>query len=218
MFSPELPPQAAFACLDFTAKPPPVALPEEEALLSSRAGEKRINSFRAGRAAAHAVLERLGRRPSPPILRGAGGELLWPCDIAGSITHCRHLAAAAAAPDPPVRSIGLDIEDTRRLLTYGVSRHICSPDEEAWAEAVAVEKQARIVIIFSAKETAYKTLFPLCRRFFGFHDLFLTWRSPGCFEARLASALAADLPEGFSFFIRYQIHEPFVLTYAVLSY
>ena len=217
MFSPDFPPGTAFVLLDFTAASPPAVTAEEEALLSSGAVERRRDQLRAGRAAAREALVGLGFSHPPAVLRGERGEPLWPDGVCGAITHCDHFAAAAAARRPAPDAIGIDLENIARGLKQDISAHICHPAEQVWAAAAAGLRSQRLITLFSAKESIYKALYPLCRQFFGFKDVELSQTSDNRFEGRLLRDLGAELPAGLPLMVQWQLHGDYVLTYTIFE-
>jgi len=155
-----------------------------------RAVEKRRREFTTARACAHRALARLDLAVQP-VLTGEHGEPLWPDGVVGSITHCQGYRACALAHAIDLSAIGIDAEPDA-ALPEGVLGTIAGAEEEAWVLA-----QARVVpqinwdrLLFSAKESIYKALYPLTRYRLGFHDAVVTVASDtspdaGIFSARL---------------------------------
>lgn len=143
--------------------------PDEEALVA-RAVEGRRRSFATARACARRALGELGL-PPVPILRGERGEPRWPPGVVGSITHCTGYRASAVAWRRDVASLGIDAEP-HEGLRRGLLGRIARPEEEARLGALfaadATVHWDRL--LFSAKESAYKTWFPLAGTWLGFHD------------------------------------------------
>lgn len=134
----------------------------EEAKAVERAVASRRQEFARGRSAAREALSALGLPPCP-IPVGPGREPLWPDGVVGSITHCEGLVAAVVAHESRLAAVGIDAEpavalpaETRSLLLRRSER---SPDP-------VVE-----TIVFSAKETIYKALFPLVGVWIGFQEV-----------------------------------------------
>jgi 4'-phosphopantetheinyl transferase EntD len=159
-------------------------LPEEEPLVA-RAIEKRRREFSAGRACARRALARLGF-PGFPLLVGPRREPLWPPGIVGAITHCRGYCAAAVARVEDVRSLGIDAE-LRAPLPDGVAELVCTEPERRWTAALDGDHWGTLV--FSAKESVYKTWYPVARRWLDYKDAELTVEPErGCFSARILLA------------------------------
>jgi 4'-phosphopantetheinyl transferase EntD len=161
---------AAASCSErFGPAQPEPLYPEEEALVA-RAVDKRRREFSCARARAREALARLGVAPAP-LLRGEKGEPAWPAGIVGSITHCAGYCGAAVARAGEVVSLGIDAEP-HDALPDGVLRSISSDAERAHLEELR-RGDPHIHwdrLLFCAKESVYKTWFPLARRWLGFED------------------------------------------------
>lgn len=146
---------------------------------------RRRREFESGRIAAREALAGCGG-PLCAIPQGERGEPLWPAGYRGSITHTKGLVAAACmAPENPVfvpaalngtevlhqkkiLAVGIDLEGAGRKLSDAAWHHILSDDD---AQHLAGVDDFRLkLVVFSAKESLYKALYPLCGEFFGFHD------------------------------------------------
>jgi 4'-phosphopantetheinyl transferase EntD len=114
--------------------------------------------------------------------------------VCGSITHCAGYRAAAVARAREVAGIGIDAEPNQRLPD-GVEDMIVVPGE---APALRRLTAARPAIhwdrlLFSTKESVYKTWYPLTRRWLGFDDVRLDIDPAGTFTAELlVDAARAD--------------------------
>ena len=168
-----LPPGVAVA--DATGPLPGEALLPEEEPLVARAVAKRRAEFTTVRTCARMALAELGR-PPVPVLTGPKREPLWPAGIVGSLTHCTGYRAAAVAPATLLASLGIDAEP-HEALPDGILDRVALP-----AERVALARLPAGVhwdrLLFSAKESVYKTWFPLARRWLGFEEAVLEF-SPG---------------------------------------
>lgn len=173
-----------------------VLYPQEEATLT-RARAARREDFTAGRVAARAALAQLGLPPGP-LPRDPRGPVLWPDGVAGSITHGAGFALAAAAPARLLAGLGIDIEAAGAALPL---------DDIAGPEEIAALGDHDPVILFSAKESAYKAQFALIGRMFGFRDLVL--RLDGM-------RFMAQLPDGPEIAGRWLQTDGIILTAATL--
>lgn len=166
--------------------------PEELALIPSHASEAHKTAFTLGRMAAHLALEELGANPQP-ILRGSGGEPLWPDGISGSISHTGTCGCALVGHSKDYTGIGVDLQ-VKRPLAFDIKKRVCTA-----AERLALENADEIaaLLVFSAKESIYKSLYPRVRRFFGFHAAEL--RSPltgNSLDFELMEDLSPEYPQG----------------------
>lgn len=182
-------------------------------------------SFLAGRWCAREAL-----RASAPdaadtaIGIGAFREPLWPAGTTGSISHTAGYALAAAARSGPVRAIGVDIErwlddEAPELLGADLA---AAGELEALAAQTGWADARLLTLLFSAKESIYKCLFPQVRTFFGFEAAHLALVEPtnaaeGRFAARLTAPLGPGLPEGLVLQGRFLCLEDAVVTSLVLG-
>jgi 4'-phosphopantetheinyl transferase EntD len=179
-----LPPYVAAA--DTFDDPPGAALfPEEEAVIS-RAVDKRRREFTTARLCARRAMAVLGV-PAAPVLPGPRGEPGWPDGVVGSMTHCAGYRAAVLGRAAEVASIGIDAEPDGPLPT-GVLGEVAMPEEREHLAALAA-RDDRVHwerLLFSAKESVYKTWFPLTGRWLGFKEAAVEIDpAGGTFEARL---------------------------------
>lgn len=155
--------------------------PAEEPAVA-RAVATRRAEFTTGRSLARDALRRLGI-PADAIPVGDRRAPVWPDGVVGSITHCAGLRAVAVARASVVRSVGIDAE-----------RHAALPDGvlDAVSDEGEREHLATLppgthwdALLFSAKESVYKTWFPLTGRWLGFDDAVLHPAPDGTFTADL---------------------------------
>lgn len=138
--------------------------PAEQACLG-KVVQKRRNEFSTGRLCAGQALASLGIQ-GHPVLPGDKREPCWPAGVVGSITHSHELGVAVVSQDPRIGALGIDVE-TRSGISDGVRDAVCVPDELA-ALPPALNRPEVWKLIFSAKESVYKCLFPLRRDWIGF--------------------------------------------------
>lgn len=134
----------------------------------SHAGRKRKADHLAGRiAAAYALNE----RTIPGI--GPSGEPLWPDGMSGSITHSGTQAMAVVAPYPAL--IGIDSE---AILAENEAREIKDGIIDAQEERVLSRSgypfALALTLVFSAKESLFKALFPKVKSYMGFDSARIT--------------------------------------------
>lgn len=164
--------------------------PEETALVAN-AVAKRRQEFATVRLCARLALGRFGV-PAGPLTPGPRGEPRWPAGIAGSMTHCEGYRAAAVARSTDVVSLGIDAEPAEPLPD-GVLGVVSLPEErrhlaslEAGNPGVSWEK-----LLFSAKESVFKTWYPLTGRELDFDEAVVEFTPDdgngraGTFDARL---------------------------------
>lgn len=138
---------------------------------------KRKTEFIIGRSCARRALCAL-KEPARPILRLNDGRPKWPAGIIGSITHCDDMCAAIVSPYSNIQGLGIDIEtsvpferDTHSIiLTQSeIINYSRSNDQlPSWEN-----------IIFSAKESVYKAIYPTLNRFVDFKEVEISLRITG---------------------------------------
>lgn len=161
-----LPPTVVTA--DTFGDPTDVTLLPEEAPLVARAVESRRVEFTTTRHCAHLALTALGL-PITPLLAGRHREPLWPAGVVGSLTHCTGYRGAAVARRTDVVSLGIDAEPVG-ALPDGVLAHVARPEEIDWLRRLPGPTPWDR-LLFSAKESVYKTCYPLGARRLSFKDV-----------------------------------------------
>ncbi len=169
---------------------------EEEDVLVTGASEKRRRDFVAGRRCARAALARLGIRDFP-LLAGSDRAPIWPGAVVGSITHtdagAHGYCGAAVAHRRLLAGLGIDAEP-RIPLAMELWPRVLDPEEARMVRA-AEEPGVQARLLFSAKEAAYKAVYPLRGRFLDFLDVHIQIPlAPGCFIAELARAVPTPWP------------------------
>jgi len=177
----------------------------EMACLSPRAVPKRRRSFILGRVAARRALLALGL-PATPILVGRDGSPIWPPGVVGAISHAKDLAVAVVAPTRYTDGVGIDVEQTNRLNDVTIQHLVADKDEQRWIDG----QPARLVTLFSAKESLFKAFYPVHGEYFGFDAVHLE-RDGDSFQATLRRPLA-DWATGSRYRVRCQCYNGMVIT------
>ncbi|MBB4980344.1 MULTISPECIES: 4'-phosphopantetheinyl transferase family protein [Streptomyces] len=148
----------------------PVTLFPEEAAAVARSVVGRQREFATVRLCARLALRRLGL-PETPLTPGPRGEPRWPDGVAGSMTHCAGYRAAALARTSDVLSLGIDAEPAAPL-PEGVLAGVSLPGERRHLDALTARTPGVPWdrLLFSAKESVFKTWYPLTRRELGFEE------------------------------------------------
>jgi len=163
---------------------------------------KRRAEYLAGRYAAASALGALGLPGR--VERSSRGLPLWPPGSVGSISHGGGLACAVCGREERWRSIGVDVE---RVLHDTEARElapaIAHQDELFLLRAALpqVRSGQRLSVLFSAKESLFKCLFPLSGTFLEFSDARLvsvgtTSGQRGLLSLRLERGCGSALPSG----------------------
>ena len=141
-----------------------------------RAVRKRRAEFFFGRLCARAALAPLALAHTQVGI-GASGEPLWPCGVAGSITHSSLMAAAVVLPTHGCNGIGLDLEAPPDSATLQAMRDTVMSAAEydcLAGQASGLAMPILMTLLFSAKESYFKACFGVVRRYFDFDALELT--------------------------------------------
>lgn len=146
--------------------PPPLMPVEASAVAGAVASRRR--EFALGRWCARRALERFGLG-SQPIPVGAQRSPVWPEGIVGSITHCTGLVGAAVGASDTFMSIGFDAERDDPLATDLIPL-VCTPREIAWTHEQCTDFDWPKVV-FSAKESIHKCIWPLSGQTLDFLDV-----------------------------------------------
>lgn len=173
---------------------------------------KRRLQYAAGRYCARMALSGLGI--DADVLRAADNLPLWPHTVVGSVSHADDLAWAAVARKRDASSLGIDVEpilSTGRAL--GIRRLVCTPDELEGTRG-RLEHRSLVTLIFSFKESLYKSVFPHVRKFFGYLDARVTSIDVerGRVEARLETTLSDAFPAGSAISGRFALTDSHVFT------
>lgn len=163
------------------------------ALRTNVAGKRR-DEFVLGRLAARLALMGAGLPHPSPVMQRDGRDPDWPPGMVGSITHCSHWAVAAVARSRYVKALGIDLEDASSVAEKEIAQTVCRASELRWVFE-GRESQLRTAMLFSAKESVYKALYPQCRKFFDFHAVELTWIPQ---QSRFRGVLLTELDDEFS--------------------
>jgi 4'-phosphopantetheinyl transferase EntD len=140
------------------------ALPAPERARVSTAGPRRRAEFATSRRLAHASLHALGHPDAgAPLGVDADGLPVWPGGVVGSLSHCPAacVVAVASADEAGLRSLGVDVE-LAEPLPAGVGPLVLFPGDAGFLALDLAPDAPGVVarIVFSAKEAAYKAIFP----------------------------------------------------------
>ncbi len=178
---------------------------------------KRRVDFAAGRFAARAAM----RACVPEVAElaiplGADRAPIWPRGVTGSIAHTAGFAVAAVARTDAASAIGIDVERWMRAgASDRVADHITHGDElDTLVRASEWGENEALTLVFSAKESVYKCLYPEVQRWFGFHDARVEAidEEAGAFVVRLLVPLTPSLPAGLRLHGRFERRPEVLMT------
>lgn len=147
--------------------------PDEYAIIKNSV-EKRKKEFIAGRLLVKQSLKAFGIK-NFALLSGDNREPIWPENIIGSISHSNVYICTAISDCNSYEGIGIDLE-TRGKVGEDLINYILTENEKNWLKDLDENNQKNLhTIIFSAKESLYKCIFPLVHQFIDFQqvDIFI---------------------------------------------
>ena len=171
MFSSPFPDFISFCCGQNPADQDFRLLPEEQAIAESFGSQKRRAEFTMGRIYAHGALSRFGLESEPILRNPETREPCWPDSVRGSITHSTGLAAVAVGLKKEIKGVGIDLESFSRAVDFKIRRNVCVESELEWLESLPSKQANRALrIIFSAKESIFKCIYPSTKTYLSFKD------------------------------------------------
>ncbi len=143
----------------------------EEYINIKDAVSRRQTEFTVGRSCAREALSNLGQIPCP-IPVGDFREPVWPESCVGSITHDGDYCVAVAAHSKNIDLVGIDLAK-REPLDKKLIELVCRSEEVLHiaerGEGSFFEDPYKI--IFSLKESVFKSMFSLVGKYFDFQDV-----------------------------------------------
>jgi len=171
MFSSPFPEFISFYCGQNTSDQDFRLLPEEYVIAESFGSQKRRAEFKIGRKCAHEALSRFGLESEPILRNSETREPCWPDSIRGSITHSAGFTAVAVGLKNKIKGIGIDLESFSGSIDFNIRTHICVDSELEWIDSLPTKQANRALrIIFSAKESIFKCLYPATKTYLTFKD------------------------------------------------
>lgn len=182
---------------------------------------KRQAEFLAGRVAARSSILQLSPHIRHPIKIeiGVNRAPIWPSCFIGSITHSGSRAISVAkktrdASDPK-DYIGVDVEDIIDVdLSSEIERSIYTHQDRNIALVSELPPNIAMTLIFSAKESLFKAIYPFVGEYFGFDKARVTNLdvSSKIVELRLDSQFASIHNLQIDYSCRFEIDENSVFT------
>ncbi|MFI2811733.1 MULTISPECIES: 4'-phosphopantetheinyl transferase [Microbulbifer] len=181
----------------------------------ARAVPRRRAEFLAGRYLAGTLLRRLGSVQTT-VGMGQQRQPLWPEGFTGSITHDAGRAICTVAPAPAI--LGIDYEPVLpRGQCAEVLAAITAGGEAGQLTRVFGDPALGTTVLFSAKESLFKALYPLARDYFEFTDVGLAtaYPSKGLLQLEALRDLSAIVHRGQVFRLGFRRHGGGILTWLV---
>ena len=138
------------------------------------AANKRYADFLAGRIVAQTALKTL----DAPIHVKFGSDRapVWPKGFCGSISHSGKIAIAACSSIEKNRSIGIDIEtaDTKNIESSLIPLTVSLKEvQKVLTENNNLDQSFAALLIYSAKESIFKAVYPHVLKYFDYLDVSL---------------------------------------------
>jgi len=214
MFSSPFPEFISFYCGHNSSKQDFLLLPEEQAIAESFGSQKRRAEFTLGRIYAHRVLSRFSLESEPILRNPETREPCWPDSVWGSITHSAGFVAVAVGLKKEIRGVGIDMESLSRSVDFNIRRHVCVDSELEWLESLPTKQANRALrIIFSAKESIFKCLYPGTKTYLTFKDAEVSLNeTEKNFSFNIFKSCPVGIHQGFKHHGRYSEIDKMLLT------
>lgn len=176
---------------------------------------KRRADYLAGRYAARQLLKEAGCNGVVPT--GRDRAPVWPTGWRGSISHTDKWAIAILAPRCPIISLGVDIETFRPDIMLEIATTFTTASEREVLAATCLPFEMALLVVFSAKESLFKALYPQIQLVFGFEAARLCELDPrnNRFTLELTKQLTPLLCAGYRIIGHYLASEDGVITMVV---
>jgi enterobactin synthetase component D len=177
--------------------------------------ESRRAEYLAGRVLAKATLSCLGMT-EVNVSSGNDRAPIWPIGAIGTISHSHGRCAVLASTDQNVR-VGIDVERLAEGDARAAILNTCvSKEERRLINGQKAYSLSQVVtLVFSAKETLYKMLYPMVRAYFGFEAATIREEPTGTsLGLYLTQDLQGGLRSGSAFDIQFEFGADYVLTWA----
>ena len=183
----------------------------------SKAVAKRQAEFLAGRHCAALALKALGSSDLN-VKSGENRIPHWPQGFLGSISHTAGKAVAIAARQQDYSGLGIDCES---LISDEVCERvydtIAAPSDTQLLNTLLLntgywDKARFLTLVFSAKESLFKALYPTVGKYFGFDSARMLSVDANGFSIELTKTLNSRWQSGARFKGRYLVGNDYLLT------
>lgn len=175
---------------------------------------KRRAEFVAGRWLARQALQHLGA-DDYAVDVGLQRAPVWPKGFVGSISHTNSMAVCAVARSRDIGKLGVDIEEyIADEMAQSVFASVVTQAERILFKRYSRYQHVLLTLIFSAKESLFKALFPSVGYYFGFEVARLKDInfSKGTLVMELTTCLMPELTAGSCFNGLFRLHDKHVFT------
>lgn len=221
---PDVPASIRQSCLRYSVSAAQLALLEQGGIALpatlANAVLKRKVEFAAGRYCARHALRGLGYAGLETLPIGQHRAPVWPDGFVGSISHGDGHALAVAAASRDWGGIGIDIE---RCLDHDAAQplvpYLMSTAEQAIGAATGMSVERWLTLVFSAKESLFKALYPRVGKYFDFLDAEVCALQPAQdgLTLRLLTTLSPQCIAGSRYTIQVSYFDNNIVTLCLLA-
>jgi enterobactin synthetase component D len=173
---------------------------------------KRRAEYLAGRKCAQQALQQFGIK-NVQVGTGENRAPVWPSGVLGTITHSNNLALAMVTRIGTCRGIGADIENfMSQQQELELKDSMIYPGEQQQFALLSRQIVCPLTLVFSAKESIFKALYPSVNQYFGFEAAALTGFNENCLWFTITTALSDRVPAGSNLTVWYQLFDGWLLT------
>lgn len=175
---------------------------------------KRQAEYLAGRYVAKLALSALGIE-NTTVSTGIDRAPSWPIAINGSISHTHNTAYSAVGTTADFDYIGIDFEEFISPSTSeDIASTIINPHEQIQLTSYHLKFEIMLTLIFSAKESLFKALYPQVNEYFDFSaaEIVSITEKDNQFIIQLTRSLCLSLPKGKRFKGYFELMDNHVLT------
>ncbi|WP_127956903.1 4'-phosphopantetheinyl transferase family protein [Serratia microhaemolytica] len=180
----------------------------------SRAVTKRRAEYLAGRYLARLLLAQFGY-PNVILPRGEDRAPCWPTGIIGSLSHNIDTVLCAVQPTTGRVGVGIDVESCLSIeRAEELLAMIAQDSEAAWLRQQGYRFDFLLTLLFSAKESLFKAVYPHVGCYFDFLDAMIVELNlpQGYFELELQKTLNVCFYRGRRFSGRFWFNDQRVTT------
>lgn len=151
---------------------------------------------------------------SPQLAIAHDRRPVWPAAVKGSISHCANQALVVVAKADSIWAVGVDIAQCQCGKMQQISQHIMTAQEFALYECLPFSLDHFVTLVFSAKESLFKALYPSIGTFLGFDSARLITINP--LQKQLVFALNITITQHDSIInVNYCIQQDIITTLVV---
>lgn len=135
----------------------------------------------------------------------------------GSITHSGKTAATVVAKKSEFIGLGIDYEETMTLeQAEQLKGQILTEHEQHLISSLAIDMGTLVTLVFSAKESLYKSLYPMVKQFLNFHDFFIKELTDETLILSLCKTVNKSWRIGSEFEVLYRLNDGHIMTFVSL--